>query len=466
MSNYQWRQALEVLTPMARYHSGPSMAEAYRILINYYPEAKLFGYPAGDCCGTWEVPKGWQVSTGKLTGPNGNVIADYNEHLLSVYSYSPSYRGTVTLDELEEHLFSDPDRPDSILFHFRNQYRPWEKQWGFCIPHRIRDQLLEGKYEVEIDTQFLDSEMQMALQTHKGDSDESVLFIGHFDHPCQAGDGLIGCLAGHEALNRLKGCNTRLTYRMLSSVEIVGSVFYAGREARKHCVREAMFLAMSGVDAPLVYASSASECSNVDRIMAHLLKYANEEYSLDSFRGSVGNDEIAYDVYGVDIPCGSLMRWPYQHYHTDSDTAEQIHDEQFESYVQLLLRLIDVLENNAVLTGRLEGLPQLSHPDINLYLSPAGISGVAQTRDPVAEDLLGRLPDDTAREEARCAAPQLNRLMTMLPPLADGKHTVLDIAERVGIPFALVSAYTDMWQEKGLLEKHWINPFVQERNSQ
>lgn len=456
----RYEKALERITPMRRHHAGPDMDEAYAALLEYYPKSELIGYPTGDRCGAWEAPKGWVVNEAKLAGPDGRIIADYYDHPLSLFTYSPPFSGEVTREELEAHLFSDPSRPDAIPFHFRNQYLQSAAQWGFCLRHRDREALPEGRYKVEIDTAFPDSEMQMVLQTHHGDSQDSLLLVGHFDHPAQAGDGLAGCLAGHEAISRLAGRRTRLTYRMLSTVEIVGSVFYAARRAHQDGVREGLFSAMAGVDAPLVYARSAHETSAVDSAMAHVLRHSDEVFTSVGFRSAAGNDEIAFDVHGVDIPCSSLMRWPHPHYHTDQDTAQSMDGGKMESFITILLRVIDILENNTVLTGRFDGLPRLSHPDIDLYVSPTNISGVRQENDSTAACLMARLPDDAARREALRAVENFNAMMTLIPPLADGEHTTIDIAERAGVPFVLVDAYTDMWQEKGLLEKVWINPFT------
>ena len=43
--------------------------------------------------------------------------------------------------------------------------------------------------------------------------------------------------------------------------------------------------------------------------------------------------------------------------------------------------------------------------------------------------------------------------------MANGDKTVLDLAEKVGLPFEIVDAYSDMWVRKGLLEKKWVHPF-------
>jgi aminopeptidase-like protein len=460
LETVRWRKALEAMAPLARVHAGPETAKAYGVLKEHYPDVEVFGYATGARRGMWTAPAGWVVRRGRLLGPDDEVLADYERHPLYLYAFSPPFQGTVSREVLETHLMSDPVRPDVIPFHFRNQYRPHEAEWGFCLPHRVRERLAPGLYRVEIDTVFVDAELQMALQTHAGDSPDSFLFVGHFDHPAQAGDGLIGCLAAHEALTRLSERRTRLTYRALSTIEIVGSVFYAGDRAKRDGIREALFTASAGVPAPLIYARTAQERAAVDRAMAHVLRHQDEPSTIVPFRGAIGNDEVAYDVSGIDIPCGSLMRWPFSHYHSSEDTADRVVDSVFESFVRILMRLIDIFENNAVLSGRFEGLPQLAHPSVNLYLPPPTMSGIRQNSNATVTELLGRLPDHAipASEEG-LSSTRLRSMMDLLPALADGRHTTLMIAERLELPFAVVDAYTDMWVERGLMEKTWISPF-------
>lgn len=462
----RWQQALEELAPLARHHAGPDMDAAYERLISFYPKAKLDSYRPGTYSGHWAVPPGWVVKKAKLFSPAGEVIADYANHPLRLFTYSPPFSGKVTLAELQHHLMSDPERPNAIPFHFRNQYRHWEPEWGFCLTQEERDGLVDGDYYVEIECDFVKSDLRMAIQSHRGEHDDCFLLIGHFDHPGMAGDGLIGCLAGHEAISRMEGRATRLTYRMLSTVEIVGSVFYANNRAHEDAVREGLFSALSGVDAPLKYAKTAKERAQIDRVMAHVLSHILEPAEIVGFRQAIGNDEIAFDVHGINVPCGSLMRWPYEHYHTHFDSADKIDVQKMETFIGALLDVIEIFEKNSTLTGNFDGLPQLGHPDIDLYLSPGAISGIPERQTDVVKNLLERLPDQRSRDSAARASGNLNMLMTLIPPLADGTHTTLDVAERSGVPFALVDAYTDMWKEKGLLSKEWIHPFKEKETQQ
>lgn len=250
MTLSRWRHVLNDTWNLNRVHVGPEMSTAYRRLAREYPNASILGYSSGERSGTWVVPNAWSIRRARLVAPDGNVIVDNADSPMGVFAFSASFSGDVSRSELERHLLSDPSRPQAVPFHFRNQYRHWSPEWGFCLPHSVRCALPDGIYRVEIDSAFQPGRLEMVEQVHRGDFVSSLLFVGHFDHPYMCNDGIVGCLAGHEALTRLGDRRTRLTYRMLSTVEIIGSVFYAEREAKARSVSEALFVATAGAKAP------------------------------------------------------------------------------------------------------------------------------------------------------------------------------------------------------------------------
>lgn len=441
-----------------RGHAGPEMSRAYALLAASYPDCRILGFASGETAGSWTAPPAWVAEHARLTGPDGRVIADLAETPLALWAFSPAFQGTVSLAELQSHLASDPAHPRARPFHFRNQYRFWEPQWGFSLPHAVRTALAEGSYGVDIATRFEPGRLEMVEQVHAGTSGDSLLLVGSFDHPAQCGNGLAACLAGHEALTRLQGRQTRLTYRMLSTVEIVGSVFYAAHAARQASVREALVLAGLGTASPLTYQRSCFGGGAIDRILAHVLGHHHEPSTVVEFRmGGFNKDECAFEVPGVRIPCGVLMRHPIPNHGLEDDTPETVDDETFERSVLILSRVIDLLEENSLLVPRFEGLPCLSHPSLDLYLSKPSGDPAGDPASPWGR-LLARLPDDAAR--AQCAAVPgraFALLMTLTGALADGRHTILDLAERAGVPFAVANGYVEMWVAKGLLHKEWVN---------
>lgn len=458
----RWQRIAERLAPTGRGLVGSQTEAALAVLDEAYGGIECLRVAPGDSSQQWQVPPGWEVESARLYDPDGNIIADYSWHPLYLFTYSPPFEGEVELAELESHLLSDPGRPDVIPFHFSNQYRHWAAVWGFCLPHRIREQLSDGHYRVEIRTRFTESHLTVGHKVHAGQRLDSVLFVSHIDHPGQCADGLMGCLAGQEVMAGLAGQETRLTYRMLTTVEIVGTVFYARDHVSAHNVREALFLEMPGTDAPLVYARSARGQATVDRIMAHLLAHSSMPSRQVGFREAIGNDEIALDVAGVGVSCGSLMQWPYPHYHSNEDTPERINPEHFDIFVGLVQRLIEIFERNARLRPRFVGLPCLAHPDIDLYLTPPRDPDPEKEPNRVAARFLRHLPTVEDREAAVQNSVRLANLRNLLPALADSTTTILDLAESAGVPFRLVDVYTDLWVQAGLLEKTWYDPFCAE----
>jgi aminopeptidase-like protein len=455
----RWRRALDDLWNLNRCHAGTEASLAYRKLAEHYPGTEVFGVRSGERSGSWIAPPGWEVRHARLVGPDGTTLADYDVSKLHLFMYSPPFKGSLSRAELMPHLMSNRNRPHIIPFHFRNQYRHWAPEWGFCLRHDVLENLPDGKYEIDIDTEFTDDRMEMAEQAHRGELDDSLLLVGHFDHPALCNDGLVGCLAGHEVISRLAGRQTRLTYRMLSTVEIVGSVFYAEREAKARKVREGLFVGMSGAPSPFLFQRSSGGAASIDRAMEHVLKHSAPDARIAEFREEIGNDETAFDCAGVNIPCASLLRGRMPHYHSSDDTPDNVHDDKFEEMVDVVLKAIDVLEQNAILQGTFSGLPCLANPEIDLYLNRLYMSGFSVPPNDTARRLIEGLPGESHRREALRWEANMNRLMTLLPALANGRTTTLDLAERSGVPFAVAHAYTELWLQKGLLQKNWVHPF-------
>ena len=98
-----WREVLEDLWRLNRVHVGSDMSEACVRLAAAYDGSRVFGYSTGDTSGSWTVPDAWEVQSGRLFGPDGEVLADWADHPLALFAFSPPFRGEVTRAQLESH---------------------------------------------------------------------------------------------------------------------------------------------------------------------------------------------------------------------------------------------------------------------------------------------------------------------------------------------------------------------------
>jgi aminopeptidase-like protein len=145
------------------------------------------------------------------------------------------------------------------------------------------------------------------------------------------------------------------------------------------------------------------------------------------------------------------MRWPFAHYHTDADNMSITSEAAIEEVINFVMRIIDVLEHDCCLQANYAGMPSLANPDIDLYLSIDNVSGLSTGAASQAADLTATLTD-AERQYLQKSPDVLNRLMQNMLRMANGQHTLLDIAEKSQVPFGFAFQYALKLQEKGLLK--------------
>ena len=140
-----------------------------------------------------------------------------------------------------------------------------------------------------------------------------------------------------------------------------------------------------------------------------------------------GYDERQYCSPGFDLPVGCLSRTPYAQYpeyHTSADDLDLVGPAQLQESLEVCWEVTQVLEGNRCFRNlRPKGEPQLGR-----------------------RGLYGQIGGRSDAEERQLA-------MLWVLNLSDGRHSLLDVAERAGLPFALVADVAGALEEAGLLSR-------------
>lgn len=377
----------------------------------------------------WVIPPSWDVEEARIV-KDGCTVYDGTAHPLGVIGLSKSFSGTVSLEELRLHLHYDHRDDDSIPFHYRQQFRSWSRDWGFCIPKRILDKLVPGDYEVVIRTREALGAVKIMEYTHPGSLDFTIVFGGNLDHAGAANDGLAGCVVGLEVMRRLRHRKTKFTYKLVLSPGIIGSELYlAGlNQLERGCMLEGVFLEMLGSATPLAVQESRQSTVSTMHALKASLDQLGLFYRMGPFESIIVNDEYVWENYG--IPMLSFSRFPYPEYHSSRDSVEIIKEASLNEAVDALIGLVDRLEVSPMVLKQFEGNICLSNPQYDLYVDYGQIA-------------LG----DTLSDQHR----RMRCLMDFVPAL-DRPVSVQAIANHVGLPEKETLDYLQRWADKGLID--------------
>ena len=263
---------LKDLTPLNRVFCSAGYDHAVSYLQKLLP-FRVIGFQKEDNHNGWVIPPRWEVREAKILR-DGKVLYDGKESPLGVISLSTPFQGKVGLEELKRHLFYDHRYEDAIPYHFRLLYRPWARDWGFCVPRRLFDRLGPGDYEVIIETEEEEGDLKILEYTHKGALNDTIVFAAHLDHPGMANDGLSGCAVGVELFRRLLPKKTKFSYKLFLHQEIIGSQYYLLRKGVEKGERlaESIFLEMLGSRTPLALQASRAGNTMIEQALAKTLE--------------------------------------------------------------------------------------------------------------------------------------------------------------------------------------------------
>ena len=405
------------LFPICRSITGDGVRDTLEAVGRRIP-LELREVPSGTEVLDWTVPDEWNIRDAYIA-KDGRRVVDFQESNLHVVSYSEPVRASMPLAELRPHLHTHGQRPEWIPY--RTSY--YSRSWGFCLAQRQLAELEDGDYEVVIDSTLEPGSLTYGECFLPGEREDEVLLTTHVCHPSLANDNLSGIALLTEIGARLQDAPRSLSYRLLFIPGTIGSITWLARnESGVSRITAGLVLACVGDAAPLTYKRSRRGDALVDRAAAYVLGRGPEGAVVDFVPW--GWDERQFNSPGFDLPVGSLSRsreGEYEEYHSSADDLELVRPDSLESASQAVLEILDVLETDRRYVNLApKGEPQLGRR--GLYPQVGGAA---------------------AEEEQLAMLWVLNQ--------SDGRNSLLDIAERSGIPFAAISAATSCLREARLL---------------
>ena len=410
------------LFPICRSITGDGVRRTLAILGEYLPDLQVHEVPTGTPALDWTVPREWNVRDAWVKNQRGERVIDFQEHNLHLMSYSVPVHGWFTRAELNEHLHSLPAQPD--LIPYRTSY--YVDAWGFCLAHSQRLALSDELYEVCIDSTLAPGSLTYGELLLPGETDEEVLISSHICHPSLANDNLSGLAVATFLAQYLAQAPRRYSYRFVFVPGTIGAITWLSRNFDAvERVQHGLVLTLLGQNGPFTYKQSRRGTAAIDRAAALVLGQAGVPHAVRPF-SPYGYDERQYCSPGFDLPVGCLSRTPFgefPEYHTSADNLDFVSPATLQASLELVQNILAVLDANRRYRNRSPyGEPQLGRR--GLYNNVGG--------GPEGADW------------------QMTLLWVL--NLSDGQHSLLDIAERAGLPFGRVQQAATALAATDLLE--------------
>ena len=428
------------LLPLRRCLTGDGLRETLARLGELVP-VELTEVPTGEAVFDWTVPPEWRVREAYLALPSGHRVAEWTSSALHLVQYSRAVRTRLPLAELRPHLHTLPDQPD--LIPYRTAY--YAPAWGFCLSQNELDAVASetgerGEVEVVIDADLFDGSMTYGEVVVPGETEDEILVTAHACHPALANDNATGlAVAAMLAAERLGAARAgrlrRHTLRVLFAPGTLGAIAWLARNReRLGRVRHGLVLANLGDAGGFTYKRSRRGTLHsplaIDRAVEVAMRDAGERLDVRPWTPD-GYDERQFGSPGIDLPVGRLTRTPhgeYPQYHTSGDDLSLVSAQSLAGSLEALRSILGVLDGD----GRFRNLAPFGEPQLGRRGLYAPIGGQA-------------------------TGPEAQQATAWALALADGDHSLLDTAERSGLPFAAIRTAANRLLDADLLEEIMLN---------
>jgi aminopeptidase-like protein len=386
--------------------TGEGVRLTLEIIRKYYlSDLIVHSVPSGTKVFDWTVPMEWHVDEAYIIAPDGSKICDFSLNNLHLVGYSIPFCGKIKLDDLKNHLYSLPEQPNAIPY-VTSYYK---EHWGFCITQNQKQSLAKGEYEVVIKSKIFPGNLNYGEIILPGKSNKEVFLSTYICHPSMANNEISGPVILTYLAKWLKDLpDKNYTYRIVFVPETIGSITYISKNLKslKKNVFAGFNISCVGDDRSYSYLPSRDGKTISDEVAKHVLKWIDPNYIKYNWCDR-GSDERQYCAPGIDLPIASILRTKYgmyPEYHTSLDNLDEVVTPiGLNGGYLALKKSLEIIEKNKIYKTNILCEPQMSkralYPSISIK---------------------------NKNLEKR-------RLLDIIS-YCDGKHSLLDIAEKIDVP--------------------------------
>jgi aminopeptidase-like protein len=423
---------LEQIFPLHRTLASEGMDEALQIVGEHMPSEANFNletYAPGTPIWTWTVPERYVVHDAYLETEDGERIVDFADNPLHIVSYSLPVDALLSWEELEPHLYFNEKRPWAIPWEFKY----YERSWGFCLPKEQFNRLPRDKrYHAVIRVEFLTDPNQGlrigtgVLHPEGGVNPEAgeMLISSHVCHPMQANDdtaGVVSALGVAQSLAARPLPPGSMSVRFWFGPETIGTIAYlAHNENLIPQLKGGIFVEMTGNRNDLAWHHSRQHNHLLDQVTQYVFNRRGKPFEAREFAAAPANDERVINGPGVNVPCISINRWPYDEYHTTDDNPDIIDERMLQETADVIEEIVRIYVSNYIPRRTFRG--------------PVFLSGHGLWVD--------------WRENWA-----LNRAIEKIMMRFEGGHSVFDIANELDLDYWETRAYVERFREKGFIKR-------------
>ena len=371
----------------------------------------------------WSIPKEWNIRDAYVKDSKGNKVIDFQKSNLHVLNYSIPVQKKVSLQVLKEHLFTIPEHPEWIPY--RTSY--YNESWGFCLSQKDFEKLREDVYEVYIDSTLENGHLTFGEYYIKGQLEDEILISTHICHPSLCNDNLSGVTLASLLATHLSGVDLRYSFRFLFIPGTIGSITWLSlNEQKLSKIKHGLVVACVGDSGQFTYKTTRQGNAEIDKVVINVLRDSEKGFKAIDF-SPYGYDERQYCSPGFNLSVGCLMRTPhgeYPEYHTSADNLEFVNAKNLATSFKTCLNIFNVLEENKKYINQ--------NPKCEPQLGKRGLY-----------QHIGGHPNSKNFQLA----------MLWVLNLSDGLHSLVDISERSGLGFDLISEAAEILVIENLLRE-------------